>query len=105
MYVFNLNRIEHSIIVYHFRQYLAGITDNFCSNNSDGRIWAFYSTYLTLDRDNHGIGLIHFVRKLLFLLKWTVFLAGSITFDYYLLCFKFSQLDLFTEVYHTYIFF
>ena len=48
---------------------------NFCSNNSDGRIWAFYSTYLTLDMDNPGIGLIHFVRKLLFLLKWTLFLA------------------------------
>ena len=76
MYVFNLNRIEHSIAVYHFRQYLAGITTNFCSNNSDGRIWAFYSTYLTLDRDNPGIGLIHFVRKLLFLLNWTLFLAG-----------------------------
>ena len=25
------------------------------------------------------------------------------TFDYYPLCFKFSQFDLFTEVYHTYI--
>ena len=25
----------------------------------------------------------------------------SITFDNYLLCIKFSQLDLFTEVYHT----
>ena len=65
----------------HFRQYfdkkiLAGITANFCDNNSNGRIWAFYSTYLTLDRDNPGIGLIHFVRKILFLLKWTLFLAG-----------------------------
>ena len=49
-----------------FRQkVLPGITANFCSNNSDGRIWAFYFTYLTLDRDNPGIGLIHFVRKLL----------------------------------------
>ena len=81
MYVFSLNRIEHSIIVNHFRQYfdktiLTGIAANFFSNNSDGRIWAFYSTYLTLDRDNPGIGLIHFVRKLLFLLKWTLFLAG-----------------------------
>ena len=36
---------------------------NFCSNNSDGKIWAFYSTYLTLDRNNPGIGLIHFVKK------------------------------------------
>ena len=36
---------------------LAGITANFCSYNSDGRIWAFYSTYLTLDRDSPGIGL------------------------------------------------
>ena len=26
----------------------------------------------------------------------------SMTFGYYLLCFKFSQFDLFTEVYHTY---
>ena len=42
---------------------LAGITANFCSNNSDGRIWAFYSTYLTPDRDNPGIGLIHFVKN------------------------------------------
>ena len=25
------------------------------------------------------------------------------TFDYYLVSFKFSQFDLFTEVYHTYI--
>ena len=48
---------------------LAGIMANFCSDNSDGRIWAFYSTYLTLDRDNHGIGLIHFARKLLFQLR------------------------------------
>ena len=69
MYVFNLHRIEYSIIVNHFREYFAGITANFCSNNSDGRILAFYSTYLTLDRDNLGIGLIHFVRKLLFLLN------------------------------------
>ena len=76
MYVFNLNRIEYSIIVYHFRQYLAGITANFCSNNSNGRISAFYSTFLTLDRDNPGICLIHFVRKQLSLLKWTLFLAG-----------------------------
>ena len=36
---------------------LPGITANFCSNNSDGRIRAFFSTYLTLDRDNPGIGL------------------------------------------------
>ena len=82
MYVFNLHRIEHSIIVNHVRQYfdkiynVAPITANFCSNNSDGRIWTFYSTYLTLDRDNPRIGLIHFVRKLLFLLKWTLVLAG-----------------------------
>ena len=52
----------------HFRQYfdkiiLPGIFANFCSNNSDGRIWAFYFTHLTLDRDNPGIGLIHFVRN------------------------------------------
>ena len=45
--------IEHSIIVDHFRQYfdkkiLPGITANFSSNNSDGRIWALYSTYLTI---------------------------------------------------------
>ena len=38
---------------------------NFCSNNSDDRIWAFYSTYLTFDRDNTGMGLIYFVKKLL----------------------------------------
>ena len=51
----------------HFRQYfdIAGYYGNFCSNNSDYRIWAFYSTYLVLDKDNPGIGLIHFVRKLL----------------------------------------
>ena len=55
---------------------LAGITANFCSYNSDGRIWAFYSTYLTLDMDNPGICLINCVRKLLFLLKWISFLAG-----------------------------
>ena len=81
MYVFNLHHIEHSIIVNHVRQYFdkrywALITANFCSNNSDGRIWAFYSTYLTLDGDNPVIDLIHFVRKLLFLLKWTFVLAG-----------------------------
>ena len=62
MYVFNLYHIEYSIIVNHFRQYfdkkiLPGITANFCSNNSDGRIWAFYSTYLTLDGDNPWIDL------------------------------------------------
>ena len=55
---------------------LAGITANFCSYNSDGKMWAFNSTYLTFDRDNPGIGQIYFVRKLLFLLKWTLFLAG-----------------------------
>ena len=27
---------------------LPGITANFCSNNSDGSILAFYSTYLTV---------------------------------------------------------
>ena len=42
---------------------LAGIMADFCSYNSDGIVWAFYSTYLTLDGDNPGIGLIHFVRK------------------------------------------
>ena len=47
-----------------WQKILAGITANVCSNNSDGRIWAFYSTYLTLDRDNRGIGIIDFVRKL-----------------------------------------
>ena len=66
---FQLNPIEHSIIVNHFRQYLTkdmpGITANFCCNNSDCRIRAFYSTYLTHDMDTPGIGLIHFVRKLL----------------------------------------
>ena len=71
MYVFNLYHIEYSIIVNHFRQYstkiLPGITAIFCSNNSDGRICAFCSTYLTLDRDNPEIGLIHFVKKLLLL--------------------------------------
>ena len=81
MYVFDLHHIEHSIIVNHFRQYF------------DKRYWlllwlifaliilmvdffAFYSIYLTLDRDNPGLGLIRFVRKLSFLLKWTLFLAG-----------------------------
>ena len=44
---------------------------NFCSNNCDGRIWAFYSTYLTLDRDNPGIGL-----KTIISAKMDVFLAG-----------------------------
>ena len=77
MYVFNLHCIEHSIIVNHFREYfdkiLAGITANFCSNNYDGRIRTFYSTYLTLDRDTPGIGLIHFVRKLSFLLNGRYF--------------------------------
>ena len=38
---FHLYHIEYSIIVNHFRQLLPGITANFCSNNSDGRIWAF----------------------------------------------------------------
>ena len=56
--------IEYSIIVNHFRQLLPGITANFCSNNSDGRIWAFSSIYLTLDRDNPRISLIHFLKKL-----------------------------------------
>ena len=66
MYVFNLYRIEYSIIVNHFRHYFdkIGIMANFCSHNSDGRILAFYSTYLTLDRDNPGLGLIHFVKKI-----------------------------------------
>ena len=82
MYVFNVYHIDHSIIVNHFRQYfetniLPGITANFCSNNSDGRIWAFYSNYLTLDRDIPWIGLIHFVRIIIIvLLKWTLFSAG-----------------------------
>ena len=67
MYVFNLYHIEYLIIVNRFRQYfdkkiLPGLNANFCSNNSDGRIWAFYSTYLTLVRDNPGIGLVHFVK-------------------------------------------
>ena len=52
---------------------LACITANFCPNNYDGRIWAFYTSYLTVDRDNPGIGLIHFVRKLLFLLNGRYF--------------------------------
>ena len=63
MYVFNLHHIEYSIVVNYFRQLLPGIIANFCSNNSDGRIWAFCSTYLTLDRDNPRIGLIHFKKK------------------------------------------
>ena len=50
---------------------LPGIMAIFCSYNSDGRIWAFYSTYLTLDRDIPGIGLIHYVKKiLLFCTTW-----------------------------------
>ena len=60
------------MIVNHFGHYfdkryclVLPITANFCSNNSDGRICAFYSAYLTLGRDNPGIGLIHFVGKLL----------------------------------------
>ena len=80
---FQFNRIEHSMIVNHFRQYFDRrykpvLRLIFCSNNSDGRIWAFYSIYLTLDtldRDKSRIGLIHFVRKLLFLLKLTLFLS------------------------------
>ena len=63
MYVFNLYHTEYSIIMNHFRQILPGFMANFCSNNSDGRIWAFCSTYLTLDMDNPEIGLIHFVKK------------------------------------------
>ena len=72
-YVFNLHHIEYSIIVNHFRQLLPGITANFCPNNSDGRIWAFCSTYLTLDRDNPRICLIHFLKKNYYcstLLEW-----------------------------------
>ena len=42
---------------YFDKKILPGITANFCSNNSDGRIWAFYSTYLTLDGDNPWIDL------------------------------------------------
>ena len=61
MYVFNLYHIEHSIIVNHY--ILPGIMAKFCFNNSDGRIWALF--HLALDRDNSGIGLIHFVRKLI----------------------------------------
>ena len=49
---------------------MPGITANFCSNNSDGRIWAIRSTYLTLDRDNPGIGLIHFVKKTIIVLHF-----------------------------------
>ena len=60
-----------------FREYLtkdiSWYYGYFFCNNSDGRIWAFYSTYLTLDRDNPGIGLYHFVRKLLFLLNGCYF--------------------------------
>ena len=56
----------------HFRQYKdkVGITANFCSNNSDGRIWAFYSTYLTLDRDYPGKGLIQFVKTNIIVLHY-----------------------------------
>ena len=61
--VFNLHHIEYSIIVNHFRQLFPGIMANFCSNNSDGKILAFCSTYLTLYRDNPRIGLIHFLKK------------------------------------------
>ena len=70
MYVFNLHHIEYSIIVNHFRQSLPGITANFCSNNSDGRIWAFCFTYLTLDWDNPRIGLIHFLKKNIIVLHY-----------------------------------
>ena len=58
---FHLHHIEYSRIVNHFRQLLPGITANFCFNNFDGRIWAFCSTYLALDRDNPRIGLIYFL--------------------------------------------
>ena len=53
---------------------------NFCSNNSDGRIWAFCSTYLTLDMDNPEIGLIHFVKKKLLLFCTTCMSDFKITY-------------------------
>ena len=52
------NRESFQAVIW--QKILAGITAN-----SDGRTGAFYSIYLTLDRDNPGIGLIHFVRKIL----------------------------------------
>ena len=77
MNVFNLYHIEHSTIVNNFRQYfdekiMPGIIANFCSNNSDGRIWAFYSTYLTIDMDNPGIGPIEIRKGPLKLCNWHV---------------------------------
>ena len=58
------------------------------------RIWEFYSTYLTLDMDNPGIGLIHFVRKLnIFLLKWTLFLAGPHIYAIQISCQLCSNID------------
>ena len=49
-----------------WQKVLADIMANFCSNNADGRIWAFYYIYLTLDRDNPGIGLIHLLENYYF---------------------------------------
>ena len=66
MYVSNLYHNENnreSFQAVFCQRILPGITANFCSNSSDGRIRAICSTYLTLDRDNPGIGLIHFVKK------------------------------------------
>ena len=65
MYVFSLYRIENreSFQAVFWQKILPGITANCCSNNSDDRIWAFHSTYLTIDRDNPGMDLIYFVKN------------------------------------------
>ena len=51
--VFDNRESFHAVF---WQKILPGITANFCSYSSDVRIWAFCSTYLTLDRDNPGIG-------------------------------------------------
>ena len=73
LYFFNLYHIEYSIIVNHFRQYFDKIYCLVLRLTFVLIVWAFCSTYLTLDRDNPGIGLIHFVKKNYYcsaLLEW-----------------------------------
>ena len=53
-----------------------------------------FGHFIPLDRDNPGIGLIHLVRKLLFLLKWTLFLAGPHIYAIQISCQLCSNIDI-----------
>ena len=55
----------------------------FALNNSDGRIWAFYSTYFTLDRDIMGYALSILLEnyycsaKMVFIFSWVPYISYS----------------------------